>query len=189
MGLEVATTFGVTAPSTPFTVKAGERWTSISWCRPWAAPLTVWRSCRLGSERGGHATFTPPTVVPGASGATTVLTNQTAAPIDGIPAHRGVPIRTDQPGGRLVCDGRTAETLARSLLILLMIATLVGTTFMLTGCTGDFGTSPVALGYGHRHQRVPACFHHVHPDCEVRGKPLSNLRAQQTTGQMADKDK
>jgi len=140
MGLEVATTFGVTAPSTPFTVKAGEAVDINIMAPPLGGPFdSVVIMSASGLPAGATATFTPPTVVPGASGATTVLTIQTAAHAAGIPGHQQrfpfVPISL--AAGLCVMAGRR-KRLVRSLPILLMIATLAGATFMLTGCNGGF---------------------------------------------------
>jgi hypothetical protein len=140
MGLEVATTFGVTAPSTPFTVKAGEAVDINIMVPPLGGPFdSVVIMSASGLPAGATATFTPPTVVPGASGATTVLTIQTAAHTAGIPGHQQrfpfVPISL--AAGLCVMAGRR-KRLVRSLPILLMIATLAGATFMLTGCNGGF---------------------------------------------------
>ena len=140
MGLEVATTFGVTASSTPFTVKAGGAVDIDITVPPLGGAFdSVVIMSASGLPAGATATFTPPTVVPGASGATTVLTIQTAAHTAGMPGHQQrfpfVPISL--AAGLCVVAGRK-KRLARSLPILLMIATLAGVTFMLTGCNGGF---------------------------------------------------
>ena len=68
-----------------------------------------------------------------------MLTIQTAAHTAGIPGHQQrfpfVPISL--AAGLCVMAGRR-KRLVRSLPILLMIATLAGATFMLTGCNGGF---------------------------------------------------
>lgn len=140
MGLDVTTTFGVTAPSTPFTVKAGGAVDVDITVPPLGGAFdSVVIMSASGLPAGATATFTPPAVVPGASGAKTVLTIQTAAHTASIPGHQQrfpfVPISL--AAGLCVMAGRR-KRLARSLPILLMIATLVGATFMLTGCNGGF---------------------------------------------------
>lgn len=92
-----------------------------------------------GLPAGATATFTPPTVTPGASGAPTVLTIQTAAQSAAIPAHQQrfpfVPISL---ASGLCVMASQRKRLARSLPILLVMATLAGATLMLTGCNGGF---------------------------------------------------
>lgn len=139
-GLEVATTFGVTAPSTPFTVKAGGAVDIDITVPPLGGAFdSVVIMSASGLPAGATATFTPPTVVPGASGATTVLTIQTAARTAGIPAHQQsfpfAPLTL--AAGLCVMAGRR-KRLVRSMQIALMIATLAGATFMLSGCNGGF---------------------------------------------------
>ena len=139
-GLEVATTFGVTAPSTPFTVKAGAAVDINITVPPLGGSFdSVVIMSASGLPTGATAIFTPPTVVPGASGATTVLTIQTAAHTAGMPAHQQrfpfVPLSL--AAGLCVVAGRR-KRLARFLPILLLVATLAGATFMLVGCNGGF---------------------------------------------------
>ena len=193
MGLEVATTFGVTAPSTPFTVKAGGAVDIDITVPPLGGAFdSVVIMSASGLPAGATATFTPPTVIPGASGATTVLTIQTAARTAGIPAHqRSFPFAPlTLAAGLCVMAGR------RKRLVQVPADSADdrdpgrGDVHVERLQRGILRTSPERLGHGHRHQRGPACFHHVHPDCEVRGAViLKCLQAKTTTGQMADKDK
>ena len=193
-GLEVATTLGVTAPSTPFTVKAGGAVDIDITVPPLGGAFdSVVIMSASGLPAGATATFTPPTVVPGASGATTVSDHS-----DGgahgrhsrAPAE--LPVRAAHPGGRLVHDGRTLrKRMAKSAQMLLLIAMLAGGTLLLTGCNGGFAGSfqsfPI-IGQGY--QRDPACFHYLHPHREVRtGVHPQILPVHITTQYLADKDK
>ncbi len=144
MGLEVATTFAVTAPGSPFTVQAGGSVDINITVPPIGGSFdSVVTMSASGLPAGATATFTPPTVTPGASGAPTKLTIQTAAQAAGIPAHpRRFPFEAISLAAGLCVMASRRKRLAKSIPILLMIATLAGASLMLTGCHGGFaGTS------------------------------------------------
>lgn len=97
-----------------------------------------------GLPAGATATFAPPTVTPGASGAGTVMTIQTAVQAASVSGSRKpqfpfAPISL--AAGLCVLAGQR-KRLARSMSILLVVAALSGSTLMLTGCNGGFAGSP-----------------------------------------------
>ena len=139
MALEVATTFAITAPPS-FTVKAGES-VDINVAVPpigGSFDSAVVMSAS-GLPAGATTTFTPPTVTPGAEGATTVLTIQTAAHTAGIPFRPWrFPFAPISLAAGLCVVASRRKRLAKAMPILLIFGTLAGATFMLTGCNGGF---------------------------------------------------
>lgn len=139
-----ASTFSVTAPPSPFTVNAGSAVDIHVNVPPIGGDFnSVVTMSASGLPAGATATFNPATVIPGASGAVTVLHIQTAAHTSALPAGQGqfpfLPISL--AAGLCVMAGQR-KRMAGSGRMLLLMTMLAGGTSLLTGCNGGFaGTS------------------------------------------------
>jgi hypothetical protein len=144
LSVSVATTFSVAAPPTPFTVSAGGSVNINITVPPVGGSFdSVVTMSASGLPAGDTVTFNPSTVTPGASGAVTVMTVQTAAQTSSIPGQhqRQFPFGPISLAVGLCVMASQRKHLARSVPILLLIATLAGGTLLLTGCNGGFAGS------------------------------------------------
>ena len=147
IGLEVtvssASTFSVTAPASSFTVNAGGSVGINITVPPIGGPFdSVVTMSASGLPAGATATFTPPMVTPGASGATTVLTIQTAAHTAALPAGQWqFPFVPVSLAAGLCLMAGPRKRMAKSGRMLLLITMLAGGTLLLTGCNGGFAGS------------------------------------------------
>ncbi len=139
-----ASTFAVTASSSPFTVNAGGSVDIHVTVPPIGGDFnSVVTMSATGLPAGATATFNPATVIPGASGAATVLHIQTAANTAASPTgHSQFPFLPISLAAGLCVIAGQRKRLAGSVPLLLLIAMLAGGTLLLTGCNGGFaGTS------------------------------------------------
>ena len=144
LSVSVATTFSVAAPPTPFTVGAGGSVKINITVPPVGGSFdSVVTMSASGLPAGDTVTFNPSTVTPGASGAVTVMTVQTAAQTSSIPGQhqRQFPFGPISLAVGLCVMASQRKRLARSVPIVLLIATLAGGTLLLTGCNGGFAGS------------------------------------------------
>jgi hypothetical protein len=147
VGLEVtvtsASTFGVTAPASPFTVNAGGSVEINITVPPIGGPFdSLVTMSASGLPAGATAAFNPAGVTPGSSGAATVLRIQTAAHTAALPAGQWqfpfLPVSL--AAGFCVMAG-PRKRMAKSGRMLLLMAMLAGVTLLLTGCNGGFAGS------------------------------------------------
>lgn len=144
----VNTTFTVTGPPAPFTVNAGDAVDIEINVPPIGGSFdSVVTMSATGLPPGDTATFHPPTVIPGASGAVTVMTVQTAPRTAGLPRHQPqFPFAPISLAAGLCVMANQRKRLGKSVAMLVLIASLAGGTLMLTGCNGGFaGPSPRSL--------------------------------------------
>jgi sugar lactone lactonase YvrE len=145
----VMTAYTVTAPTTPVPVAPGGAATIDITVPPLGGAYNgVVTLSAAGLPPGATATFNPPTVTPGSTGAPTVLTIQLAALTAGIPAHdiptnrRGLPLVPASLGFALFGIVLGRKRIPRMLMLVFMLASLGGTTSLLTGCGGGFASTP-----------------------------------------------
>jgi hypothetical protein len=140
LSVSVGTTYSVSAPAAPFTLSAGGSVDINVTVPPVGGAFdSVVIMSASGLPAGFTASFNPATVTPGASGAVTVMTihdnRQTAA----IPAHsRSFPFAPISLAAGLCVMASQRKRLAKSMPMILLIATLAGGTLVLTGCNGGF---------------------------------------------------
>jgi hypothetical protein len=140
-----ASVYTVTAPQTPFTVLSGESVDVNVTVQPvGGAYNSLVTMSASGLPAGAVAIFTPTTVTPGTAGAPTVLTIRTATQTAGIPTdhNRQFPLTpTFLAAGVIVLAGNR-KRLGMSMAAFLVMATLLGGTWMMTGCNGGFAGKP-----------------------------------------------
>src|SRR5580693_1005334 len=145
----VMTAYTVTAPTTPVPVAPGGAATIDITVPPlggaYNGAVTL---SATGLPPGATATFNPPTVTPGSTGAPTVLTIQLPALTAGIPAHdtpanrRGLPLAPASLGFALFGIVLGRKRIPRLLMLVFMLAGLGVSTSLLTGCGGGFASTP-----------------------------------------------
>jgi hypothetical protein len=145
----VTAAYAVTAPPTPVPVAPGGAATIDLTVPPvggaFGGVVTLSAS---GLPPGATATFNPPTVTPGSTGAPTVLTIQLASLAASIPAHDlpakrpGLPLVPASLGFVLFGAVLGRKRIPRMLILVFMLATLGVTTSLLTGCGGGFENTP-----------------------------------------------
>jgi hypothetical protein len=140
-----ASVYTVTAPQTPFTVTAGDSIDVNVAVQPvgggYNSLVTMSAS---GLPAGATAAFTPPAVTPGTAGAPTVMTIRTATQTAGIPTGHNpeFPVTpTFLAAGAMVIAGNR-KRLGKSIAVFLIMATLLGGAWMMTGCNGGFAGKP-----------------------------------------------
>jgi sugar lactone lactonase YvrE len=145
----VMTAYTVTAPTTPVPVAPGGAATIDITVPPLGGAFDgVVTLSAAGLPPGATATFNPPTVTPGSTGAPTVLTIQLAALTAGIPARdlptnrRGLPLVPASLGFVLFGAVLGRKRIPRMLMLVFMLANLGVTTSLLTGCGGGFASTP-----------------------------------------------
>ena len=145
----VMTAYTVTAPTTPVPVAPGGAATIDITVPPLGGAYNgVVTLSAAGLPPGATATFNPPTVTPGSTGAPTVLTIQLAALTAGIPAHdiptnrRGLPLVPASLGFVLFGAILGRKRIPRMLMLAFMLAGLGISTSLLTGCGGGFASTP-----------------------------------------------
>src|SRR6202521_60404 len=137
--VRTAATYTVTAPPTPFTVtRGGSVNLNISLLPVGGAYNSLVTMTASGLPAGATATFNPPAATPGGVGATTVMTIQTSVQSASIPgkSNRQFPVAPLSLAAGICFFARKRKRLAKSLSILLALATLAGGTLMLTSCSG-----------------------------------------------------
>jgi hypothetical protein len=145
-----ASTFAVTAPQTPFTVVAGGSVDVNITVPPIGGSYdSVVTMSASGLPAGATDTFAPPTVTPGASGAGTVMTIQTAAKAASLPARhqQQLPFASIILAAGVCLVTSRRKRFAKSIPLLLAILALVGGTLMLTACNGGFAGSTSAQSF------------------------------------------
>jgi sugar lactone lactonase YvrE len=145
----VMTAYTVTAPTTPVPVAPGGAATIDITVPPLGGAFNgVVTLSATGLPPGATATFNPPTVTPGSTGAPTVLTIQLAALTAGIPAsdlpsnRRGLPLVPASLGFVLFGAILGRKRIPRMLMLAFMLAGLGISTSLLTGCGGGFASTP-----------------------------------------------
>jgi hypothetical protein len=145
----VMTAYTVTAPTTPVPVAPGGAATIDITVPPLGGAYNgVVTLSATGLPPGATATFNPPTVTPGSTGAPTVLTIQLPALTAGIPAHdtpanrRGLPLAPASLGFALFGIVLGRKRIPRLLMLVFMLAGLGVSTSLLTGCGGGFASTP-----------------------------------------------
>jgi Bacterial Ig-like domain (group 3)/FG-GAP-like repeat/FG-GAP repeat len=149
LGVEVtvaalASTFAVSAPQSPFTVNAGGSVDINVTVPPIGGDFnSVVIMSASGLPSGAVATFNPVTVIPGASGANTVLHIQTATRTGALPnPQKQFPFLPLSLAAGLCVMAGQRKRMARSGRLLVLTAMLAGGTLLLTACNGGFaGTS------------------------------------------------
>jgi len=148
----VMTAYTVTAPTSPVPVAPGGAATIDITVPPLGGAFDgVVTLSASGLPPGAIATFNPPTVMPGSTGAPTVLTIQLPALTAGIPAHdlpanrRGLPLAPASLGLVLFGAVLGRKRIPRMLMLVFMLAGLGITTPLLTGCGGGFASTPSTL--------------------------------------------
>jgi hypothetical protein len=140
-----ASVYTVTAPQTPFTVVSGESVDVNVTVQPvGGAYNSLVTMSASGLPAGAVAIFTPTTVTPGTAGAPTVLTIRTATQTAGIPTDHNpqFPVTpTFLAAGVIVLAGNR-KRLGKSMAAFLVMATLLGGAWMMTGCNGGFAGKP-----------------------------------------------
>ncbi|MGA9542132.1 MAG: Ig-like domain repeat protein [Candidatus Sulfotelmatobacter sp.] len=145
----VMTAYTVTAPTTPVPVAPGGAATIDITVPPLGGAYnSVVTLSATGLPPGATATFNPPTVTPGSTGAPTVLTIQLPALTAGIPAsdlpsnRRGLPLVPASLGFLLFGAILGRKRIPRMLMLVFVLASLGVTTSLLTGCGGGFASTP-----------------------------------------------
>jgi hypothetical protein len=139
LAIGAAPTFAVSAPQTPVTVAAGSSVNvNLSVSAVGGDYSGVVTMSASGLPADAIITFTPATVVPGNSAASTTMTIQTTTQDASIPAKQKseFPFTPICLAAGLCLIGGNYRRLARSLPILLAFAILAGGTLMLNGCGG-----------------------------------------------------
>ena len=140
-----APVYTITAPQTPFTVTGGGSVNVNVFVPPvGGAYNSLVTMSASGLPAGAVATFNPPVVTPGSTGAPTVMTIRTAAQTGSIPADHTpkfpfVPVGM-AAGLCFVASHR--KRLAKSVAVLLVTLSLSGGVLMMTGCNGGFAGAP-----------------------------------------------
>ena len=182
-------TFTVTAPPAPFTVSAGGSVDIDIVVPPVGGSYdSVVTMSASGLPAGATDTFAPPTVTPGASGAGTVMTIQTAVQAASVSGSRKpqfpfAPISL--AAGLCVLAGRQKASCQVN------VHSSGGRGVQREHPDADRlqwrirGFAAAELrDYRHRNQRVPAYLHYGHPDCEVSGgrhlTPIRGISKRQT---------
>ena len=145
-----ASTFAVTAPQNPFTVVAGGSVDVNITVPPIGGSYdSVVTMSASGLPAGATDTFAPPTVTPGASGAGTVMTIQTAAKAASLPARhqQQFPFASIILAAGVCLVTSRRKRFAKSMRALLSIVALAGGTLMLPACNGGFGGSSSAESF------------------------------------------
>ncbi|MFZ0957189.1 MAG: Ig-like domain repeat protein [Candidatus Sulfotelmatobacter sp.] len=148
VSLKVTSSYTISAPATPFDVAEGGFVVVNITVPPLGGAFnsTVTLSAS-GLPAGATATFNPPTVVPGTTGAPTALTIQLASLSAGIPArqfpaHRGFPAASLSLAFVLFGAVLARKRIPRALVLVLGLASLGITTSLLTSCNGGFANVP-----------------------------------------------
>jgi len=149
LSLTVTTSYTISAPATPFDVAQGGFVTVNITVPPLGGAFdnTVTLSAS-GLPAGATANFNPPTVVPGAAGAPTVMTIQLANLSAGIPAGPPPSNRGGLPAASLslafVLFGTVLarKRIPRGLALVIALAGLGMTTSLLSSCNGGFQNVP-----------------------------------------------
>jgi uncharacterized repeat protein (TIGR01451 family) len=140
-----ASVYTVTAPQTPFTVVSGESVDVNVTVQPvGGAYNSLVTMSASGLPAGAVAIFTPTTVTPGTAGAPTVLTIRTATQTAGIPTDHNPQFPatpTFLAAGVIILAGNR-KRLGKSIAAFLVMATLLGGAWMMTGCNGGFAGKP-----------------------------------------------
>ena len=138
--------YTVTGPVTPVKVKAGGAAVFNLNVPPVGGAFnSVVTLSVSGLPPGATATFNPPSVTPGANGAPTVMTVQTAAQAAGLPApsnpafpNPAFPFASTVLAAGFCLVAGTRKRLGKALPVLVAGLVLTGGTLMLTGCNGGF---------------------------------------------------
>ncbi len=149
ISLTVTTAYTVTAPTTPVPVAPGGAAIIDITVPPLGGAFNnVVTLSASGLPPGATATFNPPTVTPGSTGAPTVMTIQLATLAASIPArevpanHRGLPVAPLSLGFVLFGAVLGRKRIPKALALVLALASLGVGTALLTGCSGGFANTP-----------------------------------------------
>jgi sugar lactone lactonase YvrE len=149
VGETVTTAYTVTAPTTPVPVAPGGAAAIDITVPPLGGAFdSLVTLSAAGLPPGATATFNPPTVTPGSTGAPTVMTVQLATLAADIPAgdtpadHRKLPLVPFSLGFVLFGVVLGRKRIPRRLVLVLALATLGVTTSLVTGCGGGFSNIP-----------------------------------------------
>jgi hypothetical protein len=143
--VQSAPVFTITAPQTPFTVKAGGSVDVHIVVPPVGGSYnSLVTMSATGLPPGAAATFNPGTVTPGDSGAPTVLTIQTAAASVSLPANPAPrwPFAAISMAAAFVFIGKSKRLRKKVAMRLLTVSVIVGALTM-TGCNAGSVGKPV----------------------------------------------
>jgi len=149
LSLKVASSYTISAPTTPIPVAQGESADITITVPPLGGAYnSVVTLSATGLPPGATVAFNPPTVVPGTTGANTMMTIQLLALSAGLPARPLPASRGGFPAASLslgfvllgVVLGR--KRVPRKLALVLLLGGLGITTSLLTSCNGGFANVP-----------------------------------------------
>jgi sugar lactone lactonase YvrE len=149
LSLSVTTSYTIAAPATPFDVAEGGFVTVNITVPPLGGAFnSVVTLSTSGLPAGATATFNPPTVTPGSTGAPTTMTIQLASLSAGIPARQlpanrpGFPAASLSLAFALFGTVLARKRIPRGLVLVLALAGLGVTTSLLSSCNGGFQNVP-----------------------------------------------
>jgi hypothetical protein len=149
--VQSATVYTITASKTAFTVKAGGSVAVHIVVPPVGGSYnSLVTMSATGLPAGAVATFNPQMVTPGASGAPTVMTIQTAAASAYLPASpsQRLPFAAMSMAAAFIFIGKR-KRIGKSAAMLLLAISIIGGALMMTGCDGGFAgkTAPQSHTY------------------------------------------